>query len=71
MKSVEENVEGIVEENASGLFVLILETATDGDVWKAAAAKVMLIRLPRFDIAVAVPRNFCVVVWPPLPCRSE
>jgi len=71
VKSVEESVEGIVEESASGLSVLILETATDRDVWKAAAAKMVLIQLLGFDTAAAVPRNFCVVARPPLPCRSE
>lgn len=70
MRSVEENVEEIVEESASELSVLILETATD-HVWKAAAAKVVLIQLPGFDTAAAVPRNFFVVACPPLPCRDE
>jgi hypothetical protein len=68
VKSVEENVEEIVEESASELSVLILETATD-HVWKAAAAKVVLI--PGIDTAAAGPRNFCVVARPPLPCRNE
>ena len=66
----EENDEEMVEESASGLFVLMVETATD-DVWKAAAAKVVLIQLPGVDTAAAVPRNFCVVARPPLACRDE
>ena len=70
MKSVEENVEEIVEESASELFVLILETATD-DVWKEAAAKVVLIQLPSFNTAAVVPRYFCVVARPPLPWCDE
>ncbi len=66
----EENDEEMVEESASGLFVLMVETEID-DVLKAAAAKVLSIQLPGVDTAAAVPRNFCVVARPPLACRDE